>query len=173
MIEVSDTGRGIPEHIQSRIFEPFFTTGAPGEGTGLGLSIVHRLVSDLGGSLTFTSSLAGTTLRMTLESAQHKVQEATSAHEALQLLGLCTEGERSYRPIDLLITDATMPGMRGSDLAANLAVEMPELPVMIISGQLDSQVREKLRRSNVVAVLDKPFNRKSLLAAVNAVHHKA
>ncbi|MFY0581782.1 ATP-binding protein [Cystobacter fuscus] len=50
LIEVSDTGRGIPESIRSRIFEPFFTTQPVGGGMGLGLSISHTLITHMEGS---------------------------------------------------------------------------------------------------------------------------
>jgi two-component system NtrC family sensor kinase len=46
LIEVEDTGRGIPVPVQSRIFEPFFTTKAQGRGTGLGLSICYGIVEE-------------------------------------------------------------------------------------------------------------------------------
>jgi signal transduction histidine kinase len=44
MIEITDTGSGIPKEIQSRIFDPFFTTKRVGEGTGLGLDTVGRII---------------------------------------------------------------------------------------------------------------------------------
>jgi PAS domain S-box-containing protein len=51
VVEISDTGKGIPEEILPKIFEPFFTTKAKNEGTGLGLSIAHMIVDRLYGTI--------------------------------------------------------------------------------------------------------------------------
>jgi PAS domain S-box-containing protein len=51
VVEISDTGKGIPEEILPKIFEPFFTTKAKNEGTGLGLSIAHMIIDRLYGTI--------------------------------------------------------------------------------------------------------------------------
>ena len=55
VVEIGDTGPGIPPDIQTRIFEPFFTTKGVGEGTGLGLDFVHRIVKKMHGQMTIKS----------------------------------------------------------------------------------------------------------------------
>jgi signal transduction histidine kinase len=44
VVEIKDTGPGIPQEIQNKIFDPFFTTKPPGDGAGLGLNISHNII---------------------------------------------------------------------------------------------------------------------------------
>jgi PAS domain S-box-containing protein len=72
VIEVCDTGSGIPPELKDRIFEPFFTTKPPGVGTGLGLSICHGIVCAMGGEITVESEVGkGSTFRVVLPTAHH------------------------------------------------------------------------------------------------------
>jgi signal transduction histidine kinase len=77
MIEVNDSGTGIPGALLSRIFEPFFTTKDPGKGTGLGLSMVFGFMKQSGGHINLYSEEGiGTTFRLYLPRSR---DEAASA----------------------------------------------------------------------------------------------
>ena len=65
ILEVTDTGKGIPPEVQKRLFDPFFTTKEA--GTGLGLSIAARIVEKHGGALEYqTQPGHGTTFGIVL-----------------------------------------------------------------------------------------------------------
>ena len=57
VIEIKDTGVGIPREKIKKIFDPFYTSKSPGEGTGLGLAICHGIVTDHGGTIEVDSLL--------------------------------------------------------------------------------------------------------------------
>ena len=66
LVEIWDTGPGIPPELQDRIFEPFFTTKAPGQGLGLGLDNAMRIVRKHRGHLSVHSDPGSTCFRVRL-----------------------------------------------------------------------------------------------------------
>jgi len=90
-----------------------------------------------------------------LEDLGHTVLEATSAKRALEMI-------RSEIRIDLVITDQAMPAMTGSDLAATIRIERPELPVILATGfaELPPEADEGLPK------LAKPFGQQQLADAI-------
>lgn len=74
VLEVEDTGKGIPPKVQQRLFDPFFTTKET--GTGLGLSIAARILERHGGALEYqTQAGHGTVFSVVLPIAQHHDSE--------------------------------------------------------------------------------------------------
>ncbi|MCS0504446.1 cell cycle histidine kinase CckA [Ancylobacter mangrovi] len=109
LVEVVDTGTGIPPAILDKIFEPFFSTKEVGKGTGLGLSTVYGIVKQTGGTLQVESELGhGTTFRVFLPrhvpdvvEIAPKAVEAEPATKAADLTGrgtvLLVEDEEAVR----------------------------------------------------------------------------
>ncbi|MCE9668679.1 PAS domain S-box protein [Myxococcus stipitatus] len=80
IVEVQDTGVGIPREVIDRIFDPFFTTKPVGVGTGLGLSICHSIVHGLGGEISVESEPGkGTSFRVVLPTSESATEAARAA----------------------------------------------------------------------------------------------
>jgi signal transduction histidine kinase len=73
VVEVRDTGRGIPRGVASKVFEAFVTTKPAGAGPGLGLSVARNLVHTAGGDIHFESEPGRTVFRVVLPSSERVV----------------------------------------------------------------------------------------------------
>jgi PAS domain S-box-containing protein len=98
VVEVQDSGVGMPPEVQARAFDPFFTTKEVGEGTGLGLSICHGIISGLGGQISIESSRGhGSLVRVVLPPAP-----ADAASKTAPAPAAAAPGPRRHR---ILIVD--------------------------------------------------------------------
>ena len=89
LVEVADTGEGIPPEHLAKVFEPFFTTRAIGRGSGLGLSICKGIVESFGGRIEIASQRGvGTTVRISLPRAPALPTVDAPAPVALSRAGL-------------------------------------------------------------------------------------
>ncbi len=71
VVDVADTGSGIPAANLNRIFDPFFSTKAVGKGAGLGLSICYGIINKLGGRIEVESTVdVGSTFSVYIPSAK-------------------------------------------------------------------------------------------------------
>lgn len=99
MLEIADTGPGIPLEVQRRIFEPFYTTKPQGQGTGVGLSFSQGLAEAHGGTLELVPVKAGACFRLTLPiDADHvaavAAPELLRSHPAPARRALVVDDER-------------------------------------------------------------------------------
>ena len=80
LVDIADTGPGIPADARAHVFEPFFTTKDVGDGTGLGLDTAKRIVEERhAGSLSFDTSEAGTTFHVWIPLEQPTAPEGGPA----------------------------------------------------------------------------------------------
>jgi signal transduction histidine kinase len=195
LLTVMDTGHGVGEEVRSRIFEPFFTTKEIGKGTGLGLSVAHAIVAQAGGTIELDSepgqgsafslvlpvatpaalsdaaaedrksilvvedeSSVRKLLATVLDAAGFRVLEAQNGQQALEA---CGNGEK----LDLVITDLMMPVMGGDVLMNRLAMQHPNIPVLVMSGHAEDDSKANIRNLSG-RLLKKPFGPPQLLAKV-------
>lgn len=80
VVEVEDSGRGLPPGAEDRLFEPFFTT-KHGAGTGLGLSIAHHIVTSVGGRIEAERRARGSRFRVRVPLSDPPSKEAEPSHQ--------------------------------------------------------------------------------------------
>jgi PAS domain S-box-containing protein len=105
LVEISDTGSGMPPEVVARVFEPFFTTKTGGDGTGLGLSMVYGFARQSGGTVAIESTVgAGTIVRLYLPLVENAeahpiIVDTPSAQPAVSRTVLVVEDETDVRNI--------------------------------------------------------------------------
>jgi signal transduction histidine kinase len=212
LIEITDTGAGIPTELQERIFQPFFTTKPVGQGTGLGLSVCQGIVAAMGGEISFDSEVGrGSTFRVVLPTVAHadagepavvlrtptppprrmpgggnrvlvvddeplmlralryilgREYEVTYVRGALMAKDLLETGAQ----FDVILCDLMLEEMTGMALLRALEESHPDLArrmVFMTSGAYTQQAREFVE-SNKRPIINKPFDREQLIAAISA-----
>ncbi|MGD0941913.1 MAG: ATP-binding protein [Terracidiphilus sp.] len=81
LVEIGDSGPGIPPEVMPHLFEPFFTTKGVGEGTGLGLDTVSRIIRNHHGEIRVTSRPGDTRFQVYLPLTQPKTQPVGATEE--------------------------------------------------------------------------------------------
>jgi PAS domain S-box-containing protein len=100
---------------------------------------------------------------MTLEQSGYKVTGMPNGESALHEL---RQNPHGY---DVVVTDLSMPGMSGLQLAHQLRKIRPDLPVVLTSGYANPDDQEKANRLGIRAILTKPVNTKDLLSTLAAI----
>ncbi len=83
VVDIADTGPGIPPEILSRVFSPFFTTKPLGKGTGLGLSISYNIIHKHGGDIKVISRPGDTHFEVWLPLNFKKIKESSATLEPI------------------------------------------------------------------------------------------
>jgi CheY-like chemotaxis protein len=101
-----------------------------------------------------------TVLRRSLSRFHYEITTSNHPEEALRIF------KESSAKFDLVVTDLTMPGMSGLELARQLRAIRPELPVILMSGYSGSVTDEMLRDAGIQELLEKPIAPRALAEAV-------
>ncbi len=162
LLQVTDTGLGIPLALRERIFDPYFTTKKPGQGTGIGLATVHTVVRNHGGFLNVESETGqGTTFRIYLPSDPTLRSTVTAPPFPAVLprgrgeLILVADDEPSIRDITrqtleasgyrvLTAADGTEAVALYAQQAAAIALVLTDMMMPIMDGAMAIQVLQRI-----------------------------
>jgi CheY-like chemotaxis protein len=130
IVEVTDTGVGIPPELQARVFEPFFTTKGKVKGTGIGLTVSRNIVLEHGGQVVLHSRPgAGTTFQVLLPAQRSGEAAAPSAPETKTPPGSREPpAEKALRRVLLVDDDPLVLAAMARMLAPEYRVEKATSP---------------------------------------------
>ena len=190
LIQVTDTGTGIPAAIRDRIFEPFFTTKEIGKGTGLGLSTTQAIikshegfinvVSEPGKGSTFKVYLPAKTTEEDTERTIVEKKRLPNGHgelvlvvddeEAIRLAASRTLERFGYRVLlaangaeAIVLTDMAMPVMDGPSTVVALKVMNPKVRIIGSSGHASNDSMTKASTAGLKYFIPKPYTAEALL----------
>lgn len=142
LIQVSDTGVGIPEEHLSRITEPFYTTKGVGKGTGLGLSVTHGIVTAHDGHLHIYSEYhKGTCVKMYLPIKEIRTPEADEETKRISMTGNET----------VLVIDDEKQLL---EMAGRILTKKGYKPVLASGGEEGIEKYKEMEKNISVVVLD-------------------
>ncbi|MDR7123211.1 ATP-binding protein [Pseudotabrizicola sp. 4114] len=198
VIEVADTGTGMPPEILAHAMEPFFTARADGTGTGLGLAMVYGFIRQSGGDIVITSAPGkGTTVRLTLPlqlaapaalpalgTVLLVEDDVTDRKAAIALLTplahslqVATDAVDAMRrlsdPVALIITDLSLGGhVDGWRLAEAALARWPEARGIVVSGHLPVVDPLSSRFPGRILTLPKPLTADALSGVLAILFRK-
>jgi two-component system cell cycle sensor histidine kinase/response regulator CckA len=154
LLEVADTGEGMPRELIDRIFDPFFTTKEAGKGTGLGLSTVQGIVSNHGGFVSVASTVGeGTTFKVYLPAHDHrsvavKAENGTAAEpprgngetilvvdDDSTILSITAQTLEAFGYNAIVAEDGAQAIVIYSRRSADIALVLTDMSMPIIDGQ--------------------------------------
>ncbi len=182
ILEVRDTGHGVPPQLASYLFTPFFTTKAPGEGTGLGLSLSYGLVKSHGGVLSYEPGpRGGAEFRITLPFYDAPAEVATAPQRAPAAAGsdarrilLVHADPAAHRVVNALFgpaghsVESIRSGEQGLRIAAEENFDLVIADASLTAGTTELFVQALIAACPPVAerliVADSPLNPRELHA---------
>jgi len=199
LVQISDTGKGIPEDIKGKIFDAFFTTKAPGKGTGIGLSITYKIVQEHGGSIHVDSEVGkGTTFTITLPIGRKDVakdykvlvvddddgirdymKSFISKYDPAILVKTAKNGFEagdmlnSFNP-DLVLLDVSMPGIDGIEVCRRIKEDKSkeDITVVMITGLEGDEIKEEALKAGAEEFIRKPFTVKDITGVLDRIMKK-
>lgn len=108
------------------------------------------------------------TMKMILELANFDISVAFNGHEALNIIN----ANLDINPVDIIITDLSMPEMSGSELIEEIQKKDWDLAIIVVSAYRTRQKMKQLAQNGIATFIDKPFKMHELLNKVNELVEK-